>query len=116
MQRPVQGAIAPAVLTFGVGDAVRTSAGDVPAERLRPGDRICNDRGGHGGPVLWVSIGQNPRQTPLMGRKVLVMVSDSPRGSPPTLAPYRGRVSRQTGKLELEGTPLPECGRSRWVH
>ncbi|MFD0981313.1 hypothetical protein [Tropicimonas aquimaris] len=74
------------VLKFAKGEAVRTAAGLRSAVRLRPGDRL--DTGMQR--VLWVAVGQ----------QVQVFTGAEPARTAMDL-PRLGRVSPETGRLEL---------------
>lgn len=86
------------VLTFAADRQVRTEAGEIPAARLRPGDRVLS--GANAGlsvvSVTGCSAPQSRDKRPMV-RVIVGQDATEPR----TRLPVGGRVSSRDGRLHL---------------
>ncbi|NDR58169.1 hypothetical protein [Aliiruegeria sabulilitoris] len=104
----------PTLRVFQPGDTVMTRAGELPVERLRPGDRVVMETLEAGCAVQWMEL----RRCRTSGRlRIQVMFGrQAHRKTAPTALPVGGRVSSKTGKLQLDAGYASAAVAGKRVH
>ncbi|SDI45675.1 hypothetical protein [Aliiruegeria lutimaris] len=104
----------PALRVFQSGDTVMTRGGEVPVERLRPGDRVEMETLEAGTAVQWMEL-RRCASTGLI--RIQVMFGrQARRKKAPTALPVGGRVSNKKGTLQLDAGYASAAVAGKRVH
>ena len=90
--------VQPTLRIYQQGDRVRTGSGEIPVERLRPGDRLVSENVQSAKAVLWVEMRRMAGSGAV--RVQVVLGHNTPKQTGANALPVVGKISRYTGKLE----------------